>query len=109
MHQYASYKQFKQGLELLEKYIDGHPDEEGSLQGLNLLLKRINREKIKRWSQQNRLTDEKEVVEEENRGLLETVAGLEGQRELDQKRINELQKQIEQLKNIENIIKNREL
>ena len=109
LHHYASYKQFKVGMETLKEYIELHPEERQSLQGLYLLVKRINQEKINRWSQRNRLTDEKETLEEENRELFEAATVLEKQIEQDGKRINELQKQIEQLKNIENIIKNREL
>ncbi len=96
-------------METLKEYIELHPEERQSLQGLYLLVKRINQEKINRWSQRNRLTDEKETLEEENRELFEAATVLEKQIEQDGKRINELQKQIEQLKNIENIIKNREL
>ena len=109
LHHYASYKQFKFGMQMLKEYIEERPEERQSLQGLYLLAERINQEKINRWSQRNRLMDEKETLEDENRELFEGVAVLEKQIEQDEKRINELQKQIEQLKNIENIIKNREL
>ena len=109
LHHYASYKQFKRGMEILGDYIELHPEERQSLLGLSLLVERINQEKINRWSQRNRLMDEKEALEEENRELFDAAATLQKQVEQDDKRINELQKQIEQLKNIENIIKNREL
>lgn len=95
LHSYASYEQFQDGLAQFEKYIESHPDERTSLQGLYLLMKRVEREKVNRWTLRNRLMDEQEALAEENRELREKVA--------------ELQKQIEQLKNIENIIKNREL
>lgn len=109
LHKYASYNQFKEGLAVFDQYVEEHPDERTSLMGLSLLMKRIKKEKINRWSQRNKLMDEREVLEDENRELLETVAELEKTIEQDQSRISELQKQIEQLKNIENIIKNREL
>ncbi|MBM9513992.1 hypothetical protein [Desulfogranum marinum] len=109
LHHYASYKQFKRGMGMIEEYIELHPEERQSLQGLYRLVERINQEKINRWSQRNRLMDEKETLEEENRELFDTGAALEKQIEQDSKRISELEKQIEQLKNIENIIKNREL
>lgn len=109
LHRYASYNQFKEGLVVFDNYIEAHPDERTSLQGLGLLFNRIKREKINRWSQRNKLMDEKEALEDENRELLDTVAELEKTIEQDRSRITELQKQIEQLKNIENIIKNREL
>lgn len=109
LNHYASYKQMTLGMQALQEYIKVHPGENESLQGLYLLIERINREKINRWTQRNRLMDEKEALEDENRELFDTVTTLEKQIEQDGKRIGELQKQIEQLKNIENIIKNREL
>lgn len=109
LHNYASYNQFKRGMEMLGDYIDLQPEERQSLQGLYRLVERINQEKINRWAQRNRLMDEKETLEDENRELFDTAADLEKQIKQDGKRISELEKQIEQLKNIENIIKNREL
>ncbi|PID71726.1 MAG: hypothetical protein CSB34_06010 [Desulfobulbus propionicus] len=109
LHRYSSYKQMKRGVEVLEEYIKFHPGESESLKGVLLLVTRIDHEKINRWSQHNRLMDEQETLEAENRELGETLATCEQQQEQDTKRIAELQKQIEQLKNIENIIKNREL
>jgi len=109
LHRYSSYKQMKRGMKVLEDYIQLHPGESESLKGLLLLVQRIDREKINRWSQHNRLMDELEALEADNQELSKTLASYEQQQEQDVKRIAELQKQIEQLKNIENIIKNREL
>ena len=108
LHEYASYKQFKSGMEMLLNYIKDHPDDAASLQGIHVLLQRIDKEKIIKWAQSNKSLDEKEGLESENKDLLERNEVLEKSVAQDQVRIKELQKQIEQLKNIENIIKDRE-
>jgi len=108
LHEYASYKQFKFGMETLASYIKDHPDAAKGLQGIHVLMQRIDKEKIGKWAQSNKSLDEKEGLEFENKELLERNEVLEKGIEQDQVRIKELQKQIEQLKNIENIIKNRE-
>lgn len=108
LHEYATYKQFKAGMETLAKYIKEHPDAAATLQGIHVLMQRIDKEKIVKWAQSNKNLDEKEGLESENKELLDRNEILEKAAEQDQVRIRELQQQIEQLKNIENIIKNRE-
>jgi hypothetical protein len=115
LHPDASYKQFKEGVETLSLHIKSHPESAPSLQGISLLMQRIDREKIVKWVQSNKNLGAKEGLEAENKELLERNEMLfERNRVLeksaasDQVRIKELQKQIEQLKNIETIIKNRE-
>ncbi len=104
LHKHASYKDFKKGLGVLSGYIKKHPDEKKSLSGFQMLVQRLHQEKISRWAQ----TNSKEILEEENKQLLDKIAALENAAEQDKVRVLELQNQIEQLKNIENIIKNRE-
>jgi len=108
LHPYAGYKQFKEGMDQLSRYIQNHPDAAPGLQGIYLLIQRIDREKTIRWTQNNKTSDEKEGLESENKELVERNEQLEHAAEQEKGRINELQNQIEQLKNIENIIKNRE-
>lgn len=108
LHQHASYKQFKEGVEALAGYVKSHPESATGLQGLQVLMQRIDQEKIAKWAKSNKILDEKEGVEAENKELLERNEVLEKAAANDQVRIKELQKQIEQLKNIESIIKNRE-
>jgi hypothetical protein len=108
LHQQASYKQFKDGLDALSRHIKAHPESAPSLHGLALLMQRIDREKIVKRVQSNKSLDEKEGLEAENRDLQERTEALERSAAQDQARIKELQTQIEQLKNIESIIKNRE-
>ena len=108
LHPYAGYKQFKEGMDQLSRYIQNHPDAAPGLQGIYLLMQRIDREKTIRWTQNNKTSDEKEGLESENKDLAERNELLEQAAAQDRNRVNELQNQIEQLKNIENIIKNRE-
>ena len=108
LHPYAGYKQFKEGMDQLSRYIQNHPDAAPGLQGIYLLMQRIDREKTIRWTQNNKTSDEKEGLESENKELAERNELLEQAAAQDRNRVNELQNQIEQLKNIENIIKNRE-
>lgn len=108
LHQHASYKQFKEGMDALAGYIKTHPESAAGLQGLLVLVQRIDQEKIAKWAKSNKILDEKEGLEAENKELLERNEVLEKATAGDQVRIKELQKQIEQLKNIESIIKNRE-
>jgi len=108
LRQQATYKQFRTGIEVLARYVKAHPERAPSLQGLLLLLQRFDQEKVGKWAQHSKNRDEKEDLEAENRELLERIETLEKNSTQDQVRIKELQQQIEQLKNIENIIKNRE-
>jgi hypothetical protein len=108
LHRQASYQQFKDGMEYLAARIDIYPNQAPALQGIFILAQRIDREKISRWTLANRHLDEKEGLEAENKELLEHNQLLQANALQDQARITELQKQIEQLKDIENILKSRE-
>jgi hypothetical protein len=108
LHEYASYKQFKTGMDTLAGYLKNHPEDAAALQGLQVLLLRIEREKTIKKVQGEKILDEKEELGAENKELLERNETLEKGALQDQGKIRELQKQIEELKNIETIIKNRE-
>lgn len=108
LHRQASYQQFKDGMEYLAARIDTYPDQAPGLHGILILAERIDREKISKWTLANRNLDEKEGLETENRQLVERNKLLQANAVQDQARITELQKQIEQLKDIENILKSRE-
>ncbi len=97
----ADYKQFKKGIEVLGQYIEEHPESGQDLQGLKLLVDRLDQAKINHWVMRRKLLDQQDEVERENERL-------KGELAQAQVKIKELQNQIEQLKNIENIIKNRE-
>ncbi len=97
----ADYKQFKKGMEVLDQYIEEHPESGQDLQGLKSLVTRLDQAKINRWIARKKLLDRQDELETENEHLKSELAQA-------QVRIKELQNQIEQLKNIENIIKNRE-
>lgn len=119
LHKDAGQSQFSKSVALLRRYIEAHPDSRASLEGIELLAKRIDTEKSNRWAVRNKLLDARDSLEQENNQLRERLAEvketteecvkLQASAAQDQVRIKELQKQIEQLKNIENIIKNREL
>jgi len=101
LHAKADYKQFKQGMTMLEQYIVEHPDSPDDMQGFKILADRLDEEMMDKWSAwKSLLEDKKELTAE--------VEALQRKFEKDQILIEELQKQIEQLKNIENIIKSRE-
>ena len=108
LHNKASYRQFKRGEEVLRTYIEGHPDNRKELQGLMALVGRLDQAKVARWSNRKKLLDEKEELEAEVASLQARVDTLLREHEQDMVKIQELRNQIEQLKNIENIIKNRE-
>ncbi len=97
----ADYKQFKKGMEVLGQYIEDHPESGQDLQGLKSLVDRLDQAKINRWIARKKLLDRQDELETENEHLKSELAQA-------QVKIRELQNQIEQLKNIENIIKNRE-
>ncbi len=101
LHQRSDYKQFKRGEKLLRKYIKEHPDTSDAMQGLLVLWGQLEQAMVNRWTDRKKLLDERgeQAVQVETL-LLQTKQ--------DQVRIQELQNQIDQLKNIENIIKNRE-
>ncbi len=104
----ASYRQFKQGVALLKQYIKEHPDSREELSGLMRLIDRLDKAKVARWSGRKKMLDEKEELEAEVASLQARVEALLREHEQDAVKIQELRNQIEQLKNIENIIKNRE-
>jgi len=104
----ANYKQFKQGEILIGQYIKDHPDSREEMKGLLLLVDRLDQAKVTRWSNRKKMLDEKDELEAEVASLRTRIEALQGEHEQDTVKIQELRNQIEQLKNIENIIKNRE-
>jgi len=93
LHEKADYKQFKQGTKMLEQYFKENPDAGEDMLGFRILVNRIDEEIMNRWSAwKSLLNDKKELLAE--------VESLKV-------RVEEQQKQIERLKNIENIIKSR--
>lgn len=101
LHPKADHKQFQQGEKLLRTFIAEHPDASDDMQGLLVLYKRLGR------AMANSKTGQKKILAERDE-LAKEVETLQQQFKRDQGRIQELQSQIDQLKNIENIIKNRE-
>ena len=101
LHAGADYQQFKEGTKVLEQYIAEHPNSPDDIQGFQILVNRLDVEMMTKWSAwKSLLEDKKELIAE--------VDSLQEKLEQDQVLIEELQTQIEQLKNIENIIKSRE-
>jgi len=103
MHTKAGLKQAGKGEKLLKKYIDEHPDASGDMKGLLVLFSRLNQSRASLGSR----NDGKKIIAERDK-LAKEVDDLQLAVKRDQGRILELQSQIDQLKNIENIIKNRE-
>lgn len=108
LHENARHSQFRVGIETAKGYVSAHPEESGGTRGLLLLMQRLDKERVARWTQRNRWLEEKEGLEEENKRLMEKNSQLEQAAEQHRGRVQDLQKQIEQLKNIENIIKERD-
>jgi predicted RNase H-like nuclease (RuvC/YqgF family) len=115
LHAKADYRQFKQGTRVLEQYIDEHPESPSDILGFQILIDRLDKEIITKWSAWKSLleeNDELKIKVESSRGKLEQdqvlIEKLQKQLAQDKALIGELQSQIEQLKNIENIIKSRE-
>ena len=105
LNEKADYKQFKHGTKILDQYIEDHPDSGTDLQGIRLLISRLDEEIINKWSAwKSLLNDKKELNAEVELLKKEFKAKVESLKVT----IEEQQKQIEQLKNIENIIKSRE-
>lgn len=90
----ADYKQLKQGMNVLEQYLEDQPDSGEGMQGLQYLVNRLDKEITNRRNVSETLTDEKKELEKEVESL--------------KVRLDEQHKQIEKLKNIENIIKSRD-
>ena len=101
LHPKAGYKQFKQGRELFRKYVEEHPDAGDDMQGLLVLFNRLDQAMISS-------TSGRKKSQEERDGLVAQVEYLQLEMKQDKGQIQELHRQIDQLKNIENIIKNRE-
>ena len=115
LHAKADYRQFKQGTRVLEQYVTEHPESQSDIKGLQILVDRLDKEIITKWSAWKSLLEENDELKakvESSRGKLAQdqvlIEKLQKQLAQDQVLIGELQNQIEQLKNIENIIKSRE-
>ena len=108
LHERATVRQLRRSIELVKAETEARPDEAASLNGLLALLQRLERERVARWVQQRKESERRKSLAAEKAQLSERLTLLEQQAEQDRVRIEELQKQIEQLKNIETIIKNRE-
>lgn len=108
LHPFARYTQFRAGVQTLDTLVQSEREEAGGLHGLQLLMRRMDKEKVTKWGQKSRWSEERENLAEENKALFERNSHLETTIEQDQGRIRDLQAQIEQLKNIENIIKHRD-
>ena len=87
LHAKADYEQFKKGTKVLEQYIAKQPNSPDDIQGFQILVDRLDVAIMTKWSAWKSLSEDKKELTAE---------------------VDELQKQIEQLKNIENIIKSRE-
>ena len=94
LNEKADYKQFKHGMKVLEHYLENQPDSAADMQGFRLLVDRLDEEIVTRWSAWKSLLNDKKELEAKVESLKVTI--------------EEQQKQIDQLKNIENIIKSRE-
>ncbi len=101
LHPKADYRQFKRGKKVLARYLDEHPDASEDMQGVFVLVKQLDRALLGSFSGRNKIQEERDK-------LAAQVESLELTAKQDQGKIQELQRQIDQLKNIENIIKNRE-
>lgn len=97
----ADYKKFQQGVKVYEQYLEEHPDSGIDMEGLHLLLGRLDEEIKNKWSAWRSLLEEK-------RELQERISSLQGSLEQAELKNTELQNQIDQLKDIENIIRRRE-
>jgi len=102
VHPSAKYSQFRDGIQQLSRYAEDHPEQTSGLTGLKYLLELIDRERILRWNLSDKYDEDTKKLQERNQRLQKEA-------EQDGKRLKELNKQIDQLKNIESIIKNREL
>lgn len=94
LNEKADYKQFTHGKEVLEQYLADHPDSGNDMKGLQILVHRLDEEILNRWSAWKSLLNDKKELKAEVESL--------------KVKIETQQQQIEQLKNIENIIKSRE-
>lgn len=97
----ADYKRFKKGKKLLSQYIEDHSDAPGDLRGLLVLIRQLDKAYRGNFSGLIKIREERDR-------LAARVTELELEARQGQGQIQELQRQIDQLRNIENIIKNRE-
>ncbi len=101
LNEKADYKQFKQGRKVLQQYYEDHPDSGADMQGIQILVDRLDEEIINRWNAWKSLLNDKKELKADQKELKAKIESLNIT-------VEEQQKQIEQLKNIENIIKSRE-
>lgn len=100
LNEKADYRLVKKGGEVLDEYLEQHPGAREDMRGLSVLVKRLGGAEICSRSTRKKLIDEKNKLEK-------TVDSLTSSLEREQTRAQDLKSQIEQLKNIENIIKDR--
>ncbi len=101
LHPKAGNAQFKKGREIFRKYVAEQPDAGEDMQGLVVLFDRLAQAMTINSSGRRKIRNERDK-------LAAQVESLQLELKQDKGRIQELQRQIDQLKNIENIIKNRE-
>ena len=94
LNEKADYKQFKHGTEAFDQFLVDFPESGDDMHGLRILVNQLDEEILNRWSAWKSLLNDKKELKAEVESL--------------NVKIEEQQKQIEQLKNIENIIKSRE-
>jgi len=97
IHPLAGYSQFRKGIQQISDFLLAHPNDTSGLNGLENILDQLNRERVVRWN-----------LSIENQDLIEKNKQLQQKAAQDKNRLTELKKQIDQLKNIESIIKNRD-
>ena len=101
LHPKAGSAQLKKGGQVLRKYVEDHPDAGEDMQGLLALIDRLHQAVVVRSARGRKIQDERDA-------LAAQVESLQLEMKQDKGQIQELRRQIDQLKNIENIIKNRE-
>ena len=101
LHADADYQQLKKGTSVLEQYITEQTNSPDDIKGFQILVDRLDVAIMTKWSAWKSLSEDKKALSAEVESLQEKL-------EQDEVLIEELQKQIEQLKNIENIIESRE-
>jgi len=100
-HAEADDRQLRQGIEVLQEYIDDHQYASGNIIGLKALTDRVDEAIVDKDKELRSLATEKERLAAETKSLQKK---LREQGNL----VEKLQQQIEEIKNIEKIIKNRE-
>jgi peptidoglycan hydrolase CwlO-like protein len=97
----ADDMQLRQGIEVLQSYIDDHQYASGNILGLKVLTERLNEAIVDKDKALQSLAMEKKRLAAEVQSLQEKLQDHETL-------VGKLQQQIEEIKNIENIIKSRE-